>query len=80
MESSTTSATMEHYVIYSSPADFPGQFVVRRWLIAGGRCRPDGAPIAVTCDLAAARGAIPDGFTCLGRFPGDDPVIVEVWI
>ncbi|BDC78315.1 hypothetical protein MRCP2_p0500 (plasmid) [Aquipseudomonas alcaligenes] len=63
------------WAVYSSPADFPGQFVARRW--------QDNQP---TSDLIAAedleelRRQLPPGLYRLARHPADDPVLVETWV
>jgi hypothetical protein len=70
---------MEQWCIYFNPADAPWQYVVRRWTIKAGNCIPDKmAQFKPT--LLEARACLPDGLYRLERFPGDDPVIVEVWI
>lgn len=73
---------MEQWVIYDHPRDNPDYWVVRRWFIGAGKVWPH--PIIWRCpDLDSARDVIavncPGGFR-LDRSPGDDPVIVEVWI
>lgn len=64
------------YVVYCSPSDYPGKYVVRRWV--GERADP--RPLAVTDDLDAAREALPDGLICLPRRTDDDWTIVETWL
>ena len=75
---------LHQWVIYDSPSDFPGMFVVRQWVIG-----PEGAMPAVTgvtpyVDpyLENARrfiAAVAPGSFCIPRSPDDDPVIVETW-
>lgn len=64
------------FAVYKAPSDFPGKYVVR--LFDGEKPT---AMITVCATLEAARMTI-DGrrFYNIGRQPGDDPVIVEVWI
>lgn len=64
------------FVIYENPSDFPGLFVVRRWLLT----QPDAEPWFVGSTLGAARESLPLGLYNLGRQPGDDHTIKEVWI
>lgn len=64
------------FVLYEDPKDYPGKFVLRRWV---GE-EPDPIPMAVTDSLALARNVIPDYATPIGRYPLDDPAIKEVWI
>ncbi len=67
------------YAIYHNPSDFPGKFVVRRFLISDVALA-DRNPWIVTETLEKARRTIPQyGLVCLGRSTGDDPVIVETW-
>jgi hypothetical protein len=67
-----------HYVIYNSPKDYPGEFLVRRWGIGPGLPVP--LEVVARCPtLEEARQAVPSGAICLGRYEGDDPVIVETW-
>ena len=70
------------WTIYESPADYVGQYVVRRTEIR----RWPQAAIVVTNDmyvadsLEEARELLPPGLFCVGRQPDDDPVIAEVWL
>lgn len=72
---------MERYppiwTIYNNPRDFPGKIVVRCWY--GEVPHPD---MCVAANIEAARDYCQrkGGEVCLGRQPGDDPVIVESWI
>lgn len=71
---------LELFTVYGNPRDYPGAFVVRRWTIGRHGRAADVQPHAVERTLEAARASLPDGLYCLGREPGDDPAIVEVWI
>lgn len=72
---------MEMFVIYKNPSDFPGRYVVRRWVVtAGGGMLAETVPMAVENNLFDARKRIPLGLSMLSRNPEDDPVIVEVWL
>lgn len=64
------------FVVYENPADFPGKFVVRRWLDS----IPERRPLHVCEQLAQARAAIPRGAANIGRMRDDDPAIREVWL
>lgn len=69
---------MVMFVIYNSPSDYPGKWVVRRW-----NCLPVPTPTeeAIACEsLDEARQTIPQGALLLARHPDDDPVIHETWI
>lgn len=72
---------LEQFAIYRNPSDFPGQLVVRRWVILErGHLTVDHAPLYVGDDLKAARRAVPGGCMRLGRTSSDDPAILEVWL
>lgn len=67
------------WVIYDHPRDFPRDFVVREQ-----RVKPGGAiwlsPIAWCAPtLEEARKKLPNNLFPMGRQPGDDPAIAEVW-
>jgi hypothetical protein len=64
------------FVVYRSPSDFPGKYVVRRWLDAV----PEREPLRVCEQLDQARAAIPAGAAYIGRMREDDPAICEVWL
>jgi hypothetical protein len=66
---------LEIFVIYDHPRDYPGHFVVRRWL--GDRPTED---FAIALTLAEARAEVPRGRVRLARSAADDPVIVETWV
>lgn len=68
------------WVVYNSPSDFPGKFVVRRQSAGPGFVVADATPTAIVNTLDEARAAIPPGKINLHRSPDDDPVIAEVWV
>lgn len=71
---------LDMWTVYDHPRDFPELFVARRWTItAGGVERTDDVKGAHT--LQTLQDELVDmGLTCVPRFVGDDPVIVEVWL
>lgn len=75
--------TLEHYVIYERPKDYPDKFVVRRWVIKAGNEEEaliaDKAAVLVNT-LEQARAVVPQGLYRIPRAQEDDPVIVETWI
>ena len=72
---------MVQYVIYRHPKDYPGQYVVRKWHIMKGQSEPEADKECQAVDtLEAARKLVPPGMYCMGRAPGDDPIILEVWV
>jgi hypothetical protein len=64
-------------VIYRGARDVDAAYLVRRWEIGGGALTAAEAHGADSLD--AARALLPPGLVPIGRSPGDDPVIVEVW-
>lgn len=65
-------------VVYRSPADYPGRFVLRLWEVDGEGPHPRDAIVADSLD--EIRASLPGGLTRIARSPDDDPVIVETWI
>ena len=74
---------MQQWVIYDHPVDFPEHYVVRCWVIGPGAPPGHTGEAWLRDSLDGAREVIaanyPGGYR-LNRQPGDDPVIVEVWI
>lgn len=67
------------YVIYENPQDHPGVFVVRGFTAGADGITPDGF-LAIGPTLGAVRAMLPKGLTFIPRHPGDDPVVVEIWV
>ena len=75
---------MEQFAVYVRPRDFPDEYVVRRagsaragrWVILRGVLQPltEREPFLRGPDLEPLRR------DRMPRKPGDDPVVVEVWI
>jgi hypothetical protein len=65
--------------IYEGPRNHARKFVVREARVSLGRIVH-----ALACHeadtLDEARAKVPPGLTNIGRQPGDDPVIREVWV
>lgn len=74
--------TLDTYVVYFNPSDYPGKFVVRRQTAHGatGEVIADPQALYIGDDYEDAIRALPDGLTNIGRYAQDDPVIYEVWI
>lgn len=67
------------WTIYAFPLDYPGHYVVRRVVIVPGHVMH--AYTGCLCaSLEEARACIPLGCTNLGRWPADQPQIVETWM
>ncbi len=60
--------------VYKLPV-YQGKFVARLWNLD----KPT-KYIILKDNIENIRNAIPDGFINMGKFPFDDPVIVETWI
>jgi hypothetical protein len=67
--------SLDVWVIYESPLDAPGKFVVRRHTLDG----PTDEAYEVD-SLEFARALIPAGLLCMPRESWDEPQIVESWI
>ena len=66
---------MNIWTVYYSPADYPGKFVARRWILD----MPT-TDVLVDDTLPALRERLPPGLYRMNRNPQDDPVIIETWI
>jgi len=71
---------VEQYTVYFNPSDYPGEYVVRRFVISGMNILQDKDIWARRQTLEEARKTIPRTQALMARHPSDDPVIVEVWI
>jgi hypothetical protein len=71
----------EMFTIYDKPSDYPNSYVVRRVVLAAGQIQTDATPLMVGVSLEAIRAFLRSrGCVNIGRQPGDDPVILEVWV
>lgn len=68
------------FTIFYNPTDYPGQWIVRRFLITRGDVLPDRHSTGFALDLDAARSLIPLGLVRLDRSPQDHASVVETWI
>lgn len=72
---------MEQYCVYNSPSDFPGLYVVRRWVIENGVMTPEADPCMMSKNLEWVRWFLSSaGLVCVTRRKEDNPVIVETWL
>lgn len=80
MSTSRPNDDLETWVLYDSPKDMPGYFVLRRFVVTKGEVM--GSPKAFWCrDAEPLRAKMVDrGLVCLTRSPNDEPHIVETWI
>lgn len=67
--------TLDIWVIYDHPEDYPDKFVARCW---EGETPTDRIFTADT--VKEIRELIPPDLYRLDRDPSDDPVVLEVWI
>lgn len=68
------------YVVFQSPADYPGKFVVRVQRAGKRGVEIDADPLIVCNTLPEARAVIPGGLYRMNRNPQDVPSILEVWL
>lgn len=81
MTESQTQPIKTQWVIYRCPADYPENYVVRKWEIHQDGIFYDAKPFAITHSLAEARGALPAGLTRkYGNHPHITAPIEEVWM
>jgi hypothetical protein len=66
------------WVVYKRPADYPGHFVARKWLVT-----PEGLTATMEAvfapTLGQVRAKLPPDLYCSPRQPGDEPQIIESW-
>lgn len=66
------------WTIYQSPADHPGEFVARKWLV---KTEPvPTAEVVKAATLEEVRAQLPPHLFRMDRDPSDDPAIVETWL
>ena len=70
---------MKNYVLYESPSDYPGKFVVREWIITRKDIKKSKV-ISVSSTHEKASKSVPYNMSFLLRCEDDDPCIVGVWI
>lgn len=63
------------WVIYDHPADFPEEYVARKFILD----KPT-KDMIVMPSLDEVRKMLPPHLTRLDRHPSDDPKIIETWI
>jgi hypothetical protein len=72
-------STLTMWVITENPADHPGQFVARQWIIGKNDNRAT-AEHHIADTLDQIRALLPPFLTTIPRDPSDDPVIIETWL
>lgn len=68
---------LEIWVIYDCPADYPGKFVARKWVLDVPT-----KTVIIGDTLDEVRNKLPNkqNLVCLDRSFQDDPIIVETWL
>jgi hypothetical protein len=72
-------AGLNIFTIYDAPLDYPGEFVLRRWIVEPGQPRA-GEVLGTADTLEAIRALLPAGLAPLGRQAADEQQIVESWV
>lgn len=67
------------WTVYNSPADYPGLFVARKFLIVEGNSCPT-VTVLTAPSLDGLREQLPHGLTWMPRYEQDHPCIVECWL
>lgn len=78
-QGSDAQASLPLWVIYAHPSDFPGYFVLR-CQTASARGVEISEPRWIGHTAEEVRAFLPADAYPLGRQPGDDPAILEVWV
>lgn len=86
-EADSKTESPQVWVLFDSPKDMPGYFVLRRFIVTNdlealGNPEALGSPEAFWCrDAEPLRAKMRErGLTCIPRNPDDEPHIVETWI
>lgn len=79
MNPNTDPNVLAIWTIYQNPSDFPGKTVARCQHVIHGAAAAQGETIEGSLEALRERFRSM-GLVNIGREPGDDPVIVEVWL
>jgi hypothetical protein len=74
------SETLPIYVVYFNTRDYPNVYVARRQVCSANLVEVDADICAWALTLEALRSLLPEGLHRIPPMPGDDPVVVEVWL
>lgn len=77
--SCSSNPELEMFVIFDKPKDYPGIFVVRRFIIENDMAIPTNLHWMGET-LKEARESIPPHCVRIERDPNDEPQIIESWI
>jgi hypothetical protein len=76
-----STTTLDMWVIYKQPRDYPDGYVARRWIIGAKPGEPvPTEEFATAPTLEEIRKHVPGYCVRLERDPRDEPQIVECWI
>lgn len=78
-ESGIDEALLEMFIVYERPRDFPGHYVLRRWVVQRGGSRPTD-DFVLEPTLEKIREHVPPHCVRLERDPNDEAHIVETWL
>lgn len=67
------------WTVYDSPADHPGEFVARLFVVFGGESKATRMFVKAP-SLDEVRAKLPPGLFRMNRAPTDEPHIVETWL
>lgn len=73
------SDVLNQYVIYNNPKDYPGKFVLRKWVINPAGLH-SGPILGIADNIEEVRKYLPSYAVKLSVCENDDPVIAEVWV
>lgn len=71
---------MTFWVVYFSPSDFPGKYVLRTQVVLSDGTIAFSSLARSADSLAEIRAHIPRGLCRLERHPKDAPAIIECWL
>lgn len=74
------SRPLRMFVLYHSPADYPGLWVMRRWDVSNELQATDEVWISASSPEPLRERCRGRGMFRMPRQEGDDPVIVETWL
>jgi len=82
MEDQPAPGLLSVWTVYDHPADFPNEYVARRFDVVPGSIEPMWTAALERSPLLGEIRARMEarGLFCIKRLPADDPKIIEVWL
>jgi hypothetical protein len=77
---SQATSLLDMWVLYESPDDAPGEWVVRQWFVVPGAPEPVNGVAYRSPSRRRAEAMVPEGRVFLARSPTDEPCIVGTWL